>query len=376
MQDNWIYNIAIEFLLCLVLTSWFTCKISQMARRNRLYDVPNGRSVHESPVPRLGGLTFFPVVAFTLALLYGVNLLYVGEHSALWTAFPVSHLLFVFCAFLLIYVMGTVDDLSGVRYRTKLGVEILVGVMLIFSGVYFTAFHGFCGLDVIDMWVQVPVTILLVVYIVNAMNMIDGIDGLASSLGIVSMLYYGSLFYAQGDYFNVLVAVGMTGCLAAFFMYNMFGSQEKHHKIFMGDTGSMTLGVVLSVMAMKLSASEVPHSLSNINPLILAYSPLIVPCFDLIRVFLYRVRHDRSPFKADKRHIHHKLMAVGLSQHCALLLLIVMMLLYMGLNLWLSPYMDITWLVALDALTFTAINLWLTRRMKKKGKNRLETEID
>ncbi len=157
------------------------------------------------------------------------------------------------------------------------------------------------------------------------------------------------------------------GVLMQFFYYNVFGSAERKKKIFMGDTGSLTIGLLLAFLGLALlqwSPDKFPTF--RTNPMILAVSPLIIPCFDVVRVFLHRVRRHGNPFLPDKTHIHHKMLAIGLNQHLAMVLIVVASITFSIANILLSRYIEVNLLLILDILLWTLANLWLTRHIRSR----------
>ena len=169
-----------------------------------------------------------------------------------------------------------------------------------------------------------PFTVLIIVFITNAINLIDGIDGLASGLSSVALLIFTFLFINKGLWSYAMLAAGTFGVLVPFFYYNVFGSVERARKIFMGDTGSLTLGYTLSFLAIKYSQHNTDIMPYTAGAFIIAFSTMIIPAFDVVRVVLVRIREGHSPFEPDKNHIHHKLLAVGLSPRKAMLSLLFM----------------------------------------------------
>jgi UDP-N-acetylmuramyl pentapeptide phosphotransferase/UDP-N-acetylglucosamine-1-phosphate transferase len=163
---------------------------------------------------------------------------------------------------------------------------------------------------------------LLVVFITNAINLIDGIDGLASSICIIALGVFGLIFAFDYLWIFSVLAFTCVGILIPFFAYNVFGQAERGRKIFMGDTGSLTLGYILSFLVIQYcmynGIKEIPGYCGNIN---VALSILLVPCLDVIRVVIGRIKRKKSPFLPDKTHIHHKFMNMGFSPRKSLILI-------------------------------------------------------
>jgi UDP-N-acetylmuramyl pentapeptide phosphotransferase/UDP-N-acetylglucosamine-1-phosphate transferase len=206
----------------------------------------------------------------------------------------------------ILFITGLKDDLVVLSPFSKLFAQ-LVAIAFILSNEGFTIYslNGFFGIYEIPVYVYYAIGAFMMLTIINAYNLIDGIDGLASIVGIVILIIYAAIFYMTKEYFYVLISLTLNGCLMAFLRYNL--SEDK--KIFMGDTGSLIIGYIISILTLKFlalspnSVADLPFALENI-PLI-AISILIVPLFDTARVFTIRVANKRSPFSSDRNHTHH-----------------------------------------------------------------------
>lgn len=211
-----------------------------------------------------------------------------------------------------------------------------------------------------------PFTVLIIVFITNAINLIDGIDGLASGLSSVALLIFTFLFINKGLWSYAMLAAGTFGVLVPFFYYNVFGSVERARKIFMGDTGSLTLGYTLSFLAIKYSQHNTDIMPYTAGAFIIAFSTMIIPAFDVVRVVLVRIREGHSPFEPDKNHIHHKLLAVGLSPRKAMLSLLFMSCAFSAANILLVPYVNNTMMLIADIVIWIGLNLWWDYLRDKK----------
>ncbi len=363
MTAIWIFNLLSVFLLCVLLAGLVIPEILLIAFRRQLFDEINERKIHHCLVPRLGGIAFKPVVFFAMALLLGVNISL--GHTELLAAIEAEALplTFAFCAILMLYLVGIADDLIGVRYRAKFVLQLLCGVMLIVGGVVFADCHGMLFLHALPWWVSFPLTVFITVFIINAINLIDGIDGLASGLCSIAFLCYGVSFCYFGHYVYAMLSFATLGVLVPFYYYNVFGKAERGKKIFMGDTGSLTIGMMLSFLSLKLSAVAGSTASHSVNPFVIAYAPMIVPCFDVVRVYLHRVRNGKSPFLPDCNHIHHKLLGIGMQQRAAMVTIVLVSLVLTVGNIWLSAYCNVTLLLLVNAALWTWANILLTRRM-------------
>lgn len=362
----WFINCLLVFLLCVFCSGIVIPQILLIAFRKQLFDTPDERKIHQGVVPRLGGIAFKPVVFFSFALLLGANLLLGYQELLQEIGSDVRTLSFGYCAVLLLYLSGMADDLIGIRYEAKFAIQILCGVMLIAGGIWINDFYGIFGIHRIPYWIGCPLTILLTVFVINAINLIDGIDGLASGLCSIACLSLGITFYLLGRYVYAMLAIATLGVLVPFFYYNVFGNPQKQKKIFMGDAGSLTIGMALCILSIKLVSCN-PENTSAVNPMVLAFSPLLVPCCDVVRVYLHRVRNGRNPFLPDRNHIHHKLLAIGMPQRVAMIVIISVSTLYIVANILLSYYgVDINLILACDIVTWTLVNVGLTHRIMRK----------
>lgn len=366
-MTTWIICCFLSTLLSVLFAGILIPQILLVSYRRKLFDMPDERKIHRGTVPRLGGIAFTPVILFSVSLLLGMSILMGNTDMENMMRINAQAISFGLCALLLMYLTGMSDDLIGVRYRAKFVVQISCAVLLIGAGMYVNDLHGIIGLGHISPWFGIPLTILIVVYVVNAINLIDGIDGLASGLSSAAFIIYGTAFLMIGKPIFAMLSFACLGVLIQFFYYNVFGSAERKKKIFMGDTGSLTIGLLLAFLGLALlqwSPDKFPTF--RTNPMILAVSPLIIPCFDVVRVFLHRVRRHGNPFLPDKTHIHHKMLAIGLNQRLAMVLIVVASITFSIANILLSRYVEVNLLLILDILLWTLANLWLTRHIRSR----------
>lgn len=371
-----LYIILAAFVSAVILGRIIIPNILIISLRKRLFDEPNERKVHNRPVPRLGGVTFFPVILFSLCVFSAVRMM-TGCGPA------EEYMNGLFCEFLLmmggltlLYIVGIADDLVGVRYRKKFVVQIFSALMFPLSGLYINNFYGLFGIYMIPPVVGIPLTILLVVFITNAINLIDGIDGLASGLSMVALLVFGVLFIHFQLWLYAMLAFVTVGVIIPFFSYNVFGSAERGRKIFMGDTGSLTLGFILSFFVLKYCMYE-PGMLLTVknSPVLVSFSVLMVPCLDVVRVVMRRARNKRSLFMPDKTHIHHKFLAMGFSPRKALVTIQLMSACFCAFTIVAIRFIDNTLVFVIDVVVWTLLNLWFDRIIAKregkelKGKN-------
>ncbi len=361
---NWTYNYFIGMLISIILTGVIIPKIILIAFRKKLFDEIDERKIHRGIVPRLGGIAFLPSIIFSFCVVIGFNLrteeLSLGE-PLMMEMIPIFFLL---CGLMLMYLVGIADDLIGVRYRGKFLLQIFTGTLLVAGGMWISDLYGFLWIHHCPDWVGWLFSIFLVIYVANSINLIDGIDGLASGLSMIALIFYSIVFFLAGEYLFALMAATTLGTLIPFFYYNVFGHAENHNKIFMGDTGSLTIGTVLAFLSIAMFRIPLGDIPGNQNPFILAIAPIILPCFDVVRVFVHRVRNGSNPFLPDKCHIHHKLLALGLVQWKALITILISDATIVGGNLLLSSLVQPTWLILGDIMAWTLLNFLLTHLIR------------
>lgn len=232
---DWIIDGISVFVVSLLLTGIIIPQILLIAFRKKFFDVPDERKIHKGAVPRLGGIAFMPAIIFSLCFVGGMKRLFnPGVESLFSSVFSTQAdflvLCFGLCALMMMYLIGMVDDLIGVKYRAKFIGQIIAAVFLAAAGIRLVSLHGMLGFEEINVVVSYLMSIVLVVYIINALNLIDGIDGLASGLGGIAMVFYAIAFYMLGGPQLSLLALAGLGTLVPFFYYNVFGNPLKQKK--------------------------------------------------------------------------------------------------------------------------------------------------
>lgn len=362
----WLENNFLALTIAVLLTGIIIPKIILIAFRKQLFDEVDARKIHRGVVPRLGGIAFFPAILFSMAFVVALNLRMGSPYIEEMVFSRTVPFYFEFCAIILLYLVGIADDLIGVRYLAKFVVQIISAILLVCGGMYIHDFYGIFWIYEMPVWLSAIFTLFIVVYVVNAINLIDGIDGLASGLSMIALAFYAVVFFRGGEFLYSMFAVAAAGTLFPFFYYNVFGDAKKQKKIFMGDTGALTTGMVLVFCAVAVMCGK-PEFLSiDYNPAMVALSPLVIPCFDVFRVYFHRVRRGRNPFLPDKCHIHHKLLALGFNQAHALLTILVASAGFIGLNVLLSPYVNPTLLLLIDVVVWTGGNILLTKAIRRR----------
>ena len=316
---------------------------------------PNKRMSHTGEVPNVGGLN----ICFSFMLTY-----------MLFEFNQMSQSQFFLIGLFAIMSVGFIDDVLVLTPMAKLFGETLAGLALIgFADLRITHLHGLFGITEIGIIPSYLISLLILIAIINAVNLIDGIDGLASGLGILYCLFFAAYFGLVGDKSWSILGICMIGALAVFFIYNVFGHREK---IFMGDSGSLLLGYLLTAFVFHFceinAYHEVPEALHmNAAPAV-AICVLTVPIFDTIRVSLTRLKQHRSPFLPDKNHIHHLLLRTGLNHIQTTCVLLTTSVVFIGLAI-LGRNWNMWALLIADFGLATALTMVLWRIINKKLAN-------
>ena len=361
------------FLFAVSLGMVIIPRILVISHKKRLYDVPDARKVHTMPVPRLGGLSFFPVILMSMFLVIGFRLYFWDMDTSSLSFNMLYEYLFLFVGMTLLYLVGVCDDLVGVGYRYKFAVQIAAAFLLVLSGNWFDSLGGLFGIYSVPAWIGMPFTVFIVVYITNAINLIDGIDGLASGLCCIALSVLSVIFFLRGQYVYALLAVCTLGILMPFWCYNVFGNANRGHKLFMGDAGSLTLGYVISFLIIHMSVTnEVSPTLSN-PYMVIAFSTVLVPLLDVIRVVLHRLREHKNPFLPDKNHFHHKLLRTGMRVRMVMVCIIAISAFFILLNSSLAWRVDVTYLFFLNLFCWSILHVGLNGLIKR-NRERKESE--
>ena len=362
-----VYILIGAFLVSVFLGRIIIPNILIISLRKRLFDQPDGRKVHNRPIPRLGGVTFFPVIVFTFAVVTALRVMVNNISYEVFTPTMACEFLFLIAGLTLLYIIGIADDLVGVRYRKKFLVQIISASLFPVAGLYINNFYDLFGINFIPAYSGYPLTVLLVVFITNAINLIDGIDGLASGLSMVALVIFGVIFMHYSLWNFAILAFICVGVIVPFFAYNVFGNADKGRKIFMGDTGSLTLGYIISFFVIKYCMYVPGEDMQAYgSPVVVAFSVLLVPCLDVVRVVLKRARMGHPLFMPDKNHIHHKFLDMGFTPRKALITIQLMSAAFCAFSFVAVRYMDNTLVFVIDVVVWTLLNIWFNKIINKR----------
>ncbi len=314
------FLIFFALLLPLLLSFRMFPVIIYLVNIKNLMDEPGHRSTHIQKTPTLGGLGIF--IAFSLTLIVmGLGSNFSQEDLVKLLSLNSGGILLLFA--------GIKDDLVGLAPKKKMLVQLIAAtIVILYTDVRIRSFYGVFGIEELPLMVSVLLTILAFVFMINAINLIDGIDGLAGTFGIVASLTFGLYYVINERYLMILVSFILIGTLLGFLRYNF----SKDRKIFMGDSGSMFLGFLIVYQAIGfLWINTLPTTEFKVgNAPILFLAILSFPIVDTLRVFSIRIKQKRSPFSADRNHIHHRLLDLGFTHKQATALLGLATILVIG----------------------------------------------
>ncbi|HMQ77719.1 MAG TPA: MraY family glycosyltransferase [Flavobacteriales bacterium] len=310
----------------------------KVARLKHLVDEPgDARKVHHRSVPTIGGIIIFAAVIFSYALWFPQAAL-IGEdgegYKALYQAMGQAYkdFKFVLAAMVLLFFIGVKDDIIGFSPVKKLVGHMIVGYILVITAdIRITDMHGLFGVYELPAAMSIALSFFTYVVLVNAFNLIDGVDGLAGGIGLIAATVYGVWLYMAGDIALSLLAFVLAGALVGFLVFNFHPA-----RIFMGDSGSLIIGAIISVLAMKVvdhDTSRLPLPLRQIPTPIFTMAVIAYPLVDTLRIFIVRTARGVSPLAADRNHIHHRLMDMGLGHRRTTFALYAYALTIIGLSL-------------------------------------------
>ena len=288
------------FITSAVITLYTVPPIIKVAVMKRLFDMPDElRKIHTRSVPTVGGIIIFAATLFAYSIWYPL--------------YEVAEFKYIVSGLIIMFFIGIKDDIIGTAPVKKLLAFIIVSMLLVLMGnIKISGLHGLFGVDQIPEWGQIFLSVFTIIVIVNAFNLIDGIDGLAAGIGLIVSLSYGIWFYFAGEASMSCLAFALAGTLSSFLIFNFSPA-----KIFMGDSGSLTIGLIIAILTIKLIEYDVAkiqsEILVKISKPVFALSVLVFPLYDTLRIFIYRTIKGVSPFSADKKHIHHRLIKLGYS---------------------------------------------------------------
>jgi UDP-GlcNAc:undecaprenyl-phosphate GlcNAc-1-phosphate transferase len=321
-----------DILLCISMAFSITYLsipvIIFVAKSKKLYDVPDARKIHDAPIPSLGGLGIF--AGFIMACLTIISFPQAPEFQ------------YFFAAFFVIFFLGLKDDILDITPIKKFIGQVGAAFLVIYKGnIQIQSMHGFLGIDQLPPMFSILFTYLTIIVIINSFNLIDGVDGLAASLALMSVIIFGIYFYMVDMQPYAILSFATAGSLVAFLIFNF-----QPAKIFMGDTGSLLLGLINAILVIKfINVANMPNVKVPVSAApAVGFAILLVPLLDTLRVFGIRIGYRRSPFSPDRNHIHHILLDRGLSHRTITITLVGANLIFI-ICVYMLRSLDCTWLI-------------------------------
>ena len=358
------FRIEISFEYILFLTFFVSFLVSylsipsivRVAKEKKLFDKPDCRKSHNGKIPSLGGVAIF--AGLTVAA--GSFIDYSRHTSLLHT----PSLQYILVACIIMFFIGLKDDILIISPMKKLMGQMIAALILIIPGnLDFSNLHGFLGIYDISFVPGLLLTLFVIIVITNSFNLIDGIDGLATSIGMLSTAFFGLWFFLSGNEEYCLLSAAMLGALSGFFKFNIFGGK---YKIFMGDTGSLILGLMMAVQVILFNEKNIDLSAFSVKSApAVSFAVLIIPLFDTTRVFLLRMLRGKSPFSADNNHIHHCLLKIGFTHGQATILIVFANLCFIALA-FLLQNIGIVWLMIVILSVATILSLYIAYLVRKQ----------
>lgn len=289
--------VAAGMFIAYVITFFLMPFIIKIAKINKLFDLPDERKTHNYPVSSLGGVGIVSGLSISLLLVADFKL-------------DDSEFQYYLASFFIIFIIGVIDDIFVLKpWKKVLGQLLIAALLTVKAHLLITNLHGFAAIYEINETFSYPLTFFTIILIINSFNLIDGVDGLAASLGLISSLAFGLFFYVNGNAPFAILGFVLAGALLAFLMFNFPPA-----KIFMGDSGSMLIGLVNAILLLKFI--ETANHASNFpvtSPVAVGFGILLIPMLDVLRVFIIRLTKGVSPFAPDRNHLHHLLLNKGFS---------------------------------------------------------------
>ena len=352
--------IVLGFLMAFVLTWFIIPSIVGVSKSKQLCVAPNGRTSHTGSTPTLGGIAvFIGLVLSTITV--------AGSHY-------IFELRYIIAGLIIVFFVGIKDDILIIDPYKKLAGQIFAAILIaVFADIRITNLYGLFHVQQLAYMASVLLTVFVFIVIINGFNLIDGIDGLASGIGIVTASTFGSWFWINENIPCAILSFSFAGSLIAFFCFNVFGTKNK---IFLGDTGSLLIGFVIAILACRFLQFElVTNKFTDIPsaPTVVC-GVLIIPLFDSLRVFILRIVQGKSPFKADRQHIHHRLLQLGCTHLQSTLILLSVNIFFIVLC-YLLRGIGIVWLMGVILVSASLMSYILVTYAKRKRKEEISSVL-
>jgi len=295
----WLFGIIVPFLVAMIIVFLIHPAVVRLAKGKNLVDNPDARKLQKQPVPVLGGVAVF----FGIVVGAGVTSMLFNSYALFTSVVALTMMMYI----------GVYDDLIGLSAVLRLVLEVLMVAFVVKMDLTnLNDFHGLFGIHKLPVYLSLPLCAFASVGIINSINMIDGVDGLSSGLCILACLSFGIIFCSSYDGTMAVMAALAAGALIPFFLHNVFG---KKSKMFIGDSGTLMMGMLMAIFVMRAcdNTSRVVQNHPRFGVIAFCISVLSVPVFDTLRVMTGRIMKGKSPFQADKSHLHHLFIEIGFS---------------------------------------------------------------
>lgn len=294
------FDIIPSFITAFIISFFAIPSIIKIAIAKNLYDEPDERRSHTERTPSLGGIGIFAGLIFSITYWIPFDTCDNPEHE---------YVKYLLCSYIIIFLIGAKDDIIPLTPVKKFLGQLLAAFILVYKAkIQLSSLYGIFGVYDIPEWVGIPLSVFTIIVIINAFNLIDGINALAATIGIITSIAFGLWFYLHGRLDLAVLASATIGALMAFLYYNVTPA-----RIFMGDTGSLIVGLTASILSISfIENNKIIHDNWYIESVpAVAVGIMIVPLFDTLRVFILRAMRRKSPFHADRTHVHHLLIDIG-----------------------------------------------------------------
>lgn len=353
-------NILIPAFLALLGTLWVHPKVLKISIMKNLVDNPDARKLQRNPVPVMGGIAVF----------FGIV---IGICSS-QMMFNSPNVFMLVAAMLIMLYTGTIDDIIDLSPTIRFIIEILVVLwMMYINKSSIDCFWGLWGVDTIPQWISYPLTIFASVGIINAINLIDGVNGLSSGFCFMASVMFAIIFYTTGNTVMAIIATSAAGAIIPFFFHNVFGY---HTRMFIGDGGTLVIGMMMSMFTISILGQNsvcADYAESGLSLVAMTLAILAIPVFDTLRVMTSRIIRGTSPFHPDKTHLHHLFIELGFSHAGTTISILtinflVVVLWFVSYKLGASIEIQLYIVIALSILTTFIFYTYANKKMKKQGK--------
>lgn len=353
--------LILVFLTSFIVVLYSTPALIKVAVLKRLIDAPSEeRKIHKRSIPTIGGIIIYAGTLFAFSLWYKIDdLVYYDKIFQ-----SVQEFKLIIATSLILFFVGVKDDIIGTAPVKKLFAHIVVALVLVLMGdIRITGLHGIFGVSDIPYWGSVFISIFTYVVVVNAFNLIDGVDGLAAGVGFLSCCSFGTWFIYANHYPYAAMSFALAGALLGFLIFNFSPA-----KIFMGDSGSLVIGMFVCVLAIKMiefPSDQLDPFWVRVSKPVFAISTLAYPLMDTLRVFIIRAVKGQSPFVADRNHIHHKLLDCKFSHQKTVIIIYIFSVVTIGASI-LTYFSNVPTYSLLTVVVSSSVFLFVVMNMNKK----------